>query len=391
MNKKSYKFATRAIHAGSSRPEQDAHHSVVPPLYRSTIFEHEETGLRPDEQGYSYTRTNNPNRAQLERVLADLENGADAYAFASGMAAVHAVFQLLRSGDHLLLAEDIYHGTRVLAQEMAERWNIELSEVDMRSEVKIKQAIQPNTRLVWLETPSNPLLQIIDIQQVAERVKEQQPKALVAADNTWPTPMNQRPLELGADLVIHSTTKYLGGHSDLLGGAVVLSDVITEAGFGEEVAAIQRKAGAVPSPEDCWWLTRSIKTLPYRMKAHNEHAMQIARWLYSQPGVTQVFYPGLPDHEGHAIAGKQMEGFGGMISFTVDGGAQEALAVVNASQLITTASSLGGVESTWEHRLSSESEESTTDPSLIRLSVGLEDPDDLITDIEQALKNSMNN
>jgi cystathionine gamma-synthase len=391
MNKKSYKFATRAIHAGTTQPDEDAHHSVVMPLYRSTIFEHEKSGLRPDERGYSYTRTNNPNRAQLERLLADLENGAEAYAFASGMAAVHAVFQLLQSGDHLLLSEDIYNGTRVLAQEMAERWDIELTEVDLRSETAIKEAVQRNTRLVWLETPSNPLLQILDIQQVAKCVKEQQPKALIAVDNTWPTPMNQRPLELGADLVVHSTTKYLGGHSDLLGGAVVLSDVISEAGFGEEVANIQRKAGAVPSPEDCWWLVRSIKTLPYRMKAHNEHAQQIARWLYSQPGIKKVFYPGLPDHPGHTVASQQMDGYGGMISFTVEGGAEEALAVVNASRLITTASSLGGVESTWEHRRSSESEDSTTDPSLIRLSVGLEDPDDLITDLQQALNSAMNN
>jgi cystathionine gamma-synthase len=259
--------------------------------------------------------------------------------------------------------------------------------VDVRDDDALKDAIRPNTRLVWLETPSNPLLQIIDIEHVAEIVKHAQPKALIAADNTWPTPVITRPLEWGADLVIHSTTKYLGGHSDLLGGAVIVSEIAQEAGFAEELAGIQRKAGAVPSPEDCWWLVRSIKTLPYRIRAHNDHALQIARWLVGQEGVTDVYYPGLPNHPGHEVAAKQMDGFGGMISFTIEGGAEQALAVVNASKLITTATSLGGVESLWEHRRSSENENADTDPRLIRLSVGLEDPQDLIADIEQALGN----
>lgn len=261
------------------------------------------------------------------------------------------------------------------------RWGLESSFIDMTSVETIEEHIRPNTRLIWIETPSNPLMRITDIRAVAELAKSR--NLLTVADNTWPTPVNQLPLELGVDLVLHSTSKYFGGHSDILGGAVIAKK---EDDFFERVRLNQKMGGAVPSPQDCWMLSRSTRTLAYRMRGHNEHAAKVAEFLTNHPKIADVYYPGLASHRGHEIAQKQMSGFGGMISFIVDGDQKESIEIVGRSKLIKRATSLGGVESTWEHRQSSEGEGSVTPENLIRISVGLEHPDDIIEDLEQALQ-----
>jgi len=245
---------------------------------------------------------------------------------------------------------------------------------------EVKSSLQENTQLVWLETPSNPRLLITDVVKVSELAKAK--GAVVAVDNTWPTPYNMQPLQLGADISVHSTTKYLGGHSDILGGAVITK---THSDFFEKIRLVQKVQGAVPSPRDCWLLSRSIRTFPYRMRAHNENARKVATFLNDHPKVETVYYPGLESHQGHEIAKKQMNDFGGMISFLIEGGSKEAITIVGKSELIKAATSLGGIESIWEHRRSSEGEDSPTPENLIRLSVGLEHPDDIIADLEHAL------
>lgn len=366
---------TTAIHAGME-PDNEFR-SVVPPVYPSTIFEHPDSGL--DHNAFSYTRHDNPNRSRLEKMLAQLEGGSEAAAFSSGMAASAAVFQALKPGDHVLGPLDLYHGTRSQLVRMAGEWNLECDFTDMTNIDAFAGSVRENTRLIWVETPSNPLLQIVDLEALARLAKEK--NCMVCADNTWATPVLQRPLELGIDLVMHSTTKYLGGHSDLLGGAVIG----ISGSFFERIRNNQRMMGAVPSPFDCWMLQRSIHTLPYRMRGHCENAAKIAGYLAGHPRIETVYYPGLDSHPGHDIAARQMSGFGGMLSFLYRGDAKETLAVVGRSRLITRATSLGGVESTWEHRYSSEGPESPTPRNLVRLSVGLEHPDDLLEDLEQAL------
>ncbi len=369
-------FETLAIHA-SMEPDPSTG-AIAPPLYTSTIFEHPESGL--DASRYNYTRADNPNRASLEELIARLENGETAAAFSSGVAAVHAIFQALKPGDHVLAPVDVYHGTRKLLNELMSDWGLTASYADMTNPKEVELAIRPETRLIWIETPSNPLLQITDIEVISALAHKN--NIVVCVDNTWLTPVLQRPLDLGADIVMHSTTKYLGGHSDILGGAVISKN---KDEFFRRIKSVQTMAGAVPSPFDCWLLGRSIRTLPYRMRAHNDNAMKIARFLESQPNVERVCYPGLESDPGHAIAKKQASGYGGMLSFFVKGDAERALKVVSRSRLIRRATSLGGVESTWEHRQSSEGQGSPTASNLIRLSVGLEHPDDLIFDIKQAL------
>jgi len=369
-------FETLAIHAGMETERE--HHSVMSPIYPSTIFEHPESGLNADQ--FSYTRHDNPNRRQLEALLAELEGGKEAVSFSSGMAAISAVFQALKPGDHVIAPLDVYHGTRKLLSEFMSEWGMQCSFVDMRKISDVADAIKTESKLIWLETPSNPMLHITDIKAVCKVAHEKGVK--VCVDNTWLTPILQQPLKSGADLVMHSTTKYLGGHSDILGGAVITA---SEDDNYERIRSIQRLNGAVPSPFDCWLLQRSIKTLPYRMRGHSINAGKVAEFLNEHPKIEEVYYPGLPGHEGHDIASKQMNGYGGMISFLVKGDEKDALKVVSRSQLITRATSLGGVESTWEHRKSSEGEHSPASPRLIRLSVGLEHPDDLIADINQAL------
>lgn len=367
---------TRAIHAALEVQKETS--DVVPPIHKTTVFEHRKEGYQ--EGDLNYTRAVNPNRLRLEHLLATLEEGVEAVGFASGVAAAAAVFQALQPGDHVLVPEDVYAGNRKLLEEVMVPWGLDVDFIPMSKTSTVREALKEQTRLIWIESPSNPMMNITDIKAVCALAHELD--ALVCVDNTWPTPINQLPLELGADLVLHSTTKYFGGHSDILGGAVISRE--TE-GIIEEVRNLQITMGAVPSPEDCWMLSRSIRTLPYRMRGHNEHASQLAEYLQDHSRVDKVFYPGLESHEGHEVARRQMNGFGGMISFLIDGGTTEALKIVGGSEIISRATSLGGVESTWEHRLSSEGPDSATPENLIRMSVGLEHPEDLLKDLERAL------
>lgn len=367
---------TRAIHAGNRKTEPGD--DIVPPIHRSTVYE-----LRPE--GYSegdpnYTRYDNPNRRQLEELLADLEEGEECAAFASGVAAATAVFQSLDPGDHVLMPDDVYSGNRRLVREVMMRWGLEADFIPMSGTGRVAESIRPNTRLIWVETPSNPMMNITDIAGVCDIAEGKGITVLV--DNTFLTPVNQLPLSLGADLVLHSTTKFLGGHSDIQGGAVIARRA---GGLMDRIGEIQATAGAVPSPQDCWLLRRSIQTLPWRMRAHNENGRALAEFLQDHPRVEKVCYPGLSTHEGHRIAERQMRGFGGMISFLVEGGAREAIETVAGSRVIRRATSLGGVESTWEHRRSSEGEESATPENLVRISVGLENAEDLKADLKRAL------
>lgn len=367
---------TRAIHAGLDVHNESK--AIVPPMHPSTVFEHREEGFQ--EGDLNYARYSNPNRLQLEALLADLEGGAAAAAFSAGVAAAKAVFQALAPGDHVLMPADVYAGNRSLIKKIMQPWGLKADFIDMTDTDGIRSSITGQTRLIWIETPSNPMMNITDIRAVCELAGGHD--ILTCVDNTWPTPVNQRPLELGADLVLHSTTKYFGGHSDILGGAVIAR---SPEGIFSRIREIQQLGGAVPSPRDCWLLCRSTRTMPYRMRGHNEHAAHLAKFLQNHPRVEKVYYPGLTTHAGHEIAKAQMSGFGGMISFLVAGGREEAIGIVAGSRLIKRATSLGGVESTWEHRRSSEGEDSQTPENLIRISVGLEHPDDLMEDLERAL------
>jgi len=372
------RFETKAIHSGTDVANNNP--DVVPPIHRSTVFEHSKEGHQ--EGDLNYTRVANPNRLRLEHLIADLEDGQSCAAFSSGVAAATAVFKTLRPGDHVLMPDDVYSGNERLVNEVMIPWGLEFDFIPMADLDEVEQAIQENTKLIWIETPSNPLLNITDIKAVSDLAHEH--GAITCVDNTWPSPVNQKPLNLNADLVLHSTTKYFGGHSDILGGAVVGPNS-DESGLMEQVRNLQITMGAVPSPQDCWLVSRSTRTLPYRMRGHNENAGRLAEFLKEHPRIDQVFYPGLESHNGHEIAQKQMDGYGGMISFLIDGGRNEALNIVAGSQIISRATSLGGVESTWEHRRSSEGPDSTTPQNLIRISVGLEHPEDLLEDVERAL------
>jgi cystathionine gamma-synthase len=293
---------------------------------------------------------------------------------------VTAILQALKPGDHVIGPADVYHGTARLIREQLMPWGLQAAFVDMTSLPAVAGALRPTTRLLWVETPSNPMLRVTDIAGVVELGRRA--GALVACDNTFATPVLQRPLELGADLVMHSSTKYLGGHSDVMGGAVVAR---TATGIFERIRHIQATSGAVPAPFDCWLVCRSMRTLPLRVRAHSEHAFRVARFLAQRPRVEAVHYPGLAAHPGHALAARQMQGFGGVLSFQVAGGSDAALAVAAKVRLFTRATSFGGVESLVEHRASIEGPESRTPPNLLRLSIGLEHPDDLIEDLDQAL------
>lgn len=376
-NHKSSNFDTKVIHGASNHPDL---RDVVAPIHPTTIYTHAESGMDASED--HYIRADNPNRRQLEQLCTSLENGSEAAAFASGMAAIAAVLQALDPGDHLILPKDVYHGTRTLVKNIMHRWNLQFDEVDTTDPERVRQAITPKTRLIWLETPSNPMLHITDISAIADIARESGSGIQVAVDNTWPSPALQQPLNLGADISVHSATKYLGGHSDILGGVVINRESDEMA---RRIREVQQQAGGVLSPHESWMLVRSIKTLGWRMKGHCRNARQVAEFLKDHPKVTKVYYPGLKEHPGFEVARKQMSDFGGMISFEIKGNADDALRVVSKAEIITVATSLGGVESIWEHRRSSESEDSQTPEALIRLSVGLEDPDDVIEDISMAL------
>ena len=365
-------LAIRSTHL----PDENAG-AVAAPIYLSTTFERAEDGTFPKD--YIYSRADNPNRRLLEQSLAALEGGIHGFAFASGLAAIAAALQTLKTGDHVLLGDDTYFAAAALMDEIFGPWGLHTSRVDMTDLQAIENAIRPNTRLVWVETPSNPLLKITDIRAVANLAHRH--NAWCAVDNTWATPVLQRPLDLGADMVQHATTKYFGGHSDVLGRALVVKD--------EQLAArikkIQTLGGAVPSPFECWLVARGIKTLPLRVRTQSENALKIAALLAQHAGVEAVHYPGLSTHPGHEIAKKQMSAFGGMLSFQVKGGTAEAMAVAARVQLFTRATSLGGVESLIEHRRSVEGATSTAPENLLRVSVGLEHCDDLMADLDRAL------
>jgi cystathionine gamma-synthase len=370
------RLETRAVHAGTA--VDAATGAVTPPIHLSVTFERDPDGGYP--RGFLYARNSNPNREGLERCVAELEGGEEAAAFASGTAAIMAVVQALSPGDHLIAPGDVYQGTVRLLRELMIPWGLEVSFVDMTEPGAVARALRPRTRLVWVETPSNPLLAVTDIAAVARIAHEA--GALCACDNTFATPVLQSPLALGADLVMHSTTKYLSGHSDVSGGVIVAR---RREGFFERVRKTQVYGGGVPSPFDCWLIHRSIRTLPYRVRAHAEHALAVATFLAGHPRVAAVHYPGLPDHPGHALARRQMTMFGGMLSFRVRGDRDDAMAVAARVRLITRATSLGGVESLIEHRASIEPPGTKTPQNLLRLSVGLEHPDDLVEDLAQAL------
>lgn len=366
---------TLAIHAG--RSIDPATKSVTPPLYLSTTFEREPDGSYP--QGFLYTRMASPNREMLEECLAALEGGEAAAAFSSGSAATMSVFQSLAPGDQVIAPLDAYSGTTTLLKTVLIPWGLEVSFVDLTDLAQVQQAIRPNTKLIWTETPSNPMLRITDVAAVAAIAHHN--NAICVCDNTWASPILQRPFEQGADLIVHSTTKYLSGHSDVLGGAVV-----SQSSDGlQRIRQIQSAGGAVAAPFDCWLVLRGIQTLPYRMRAHSANAMKVAAALVSHPAVEAVHYPGLPAHAGHAIAAKQMREFGGMLSMQVKGGRAAAFAVAAGVKLFTRATSLGGVESLIEHRASIEGAGTQTPENLLRLSIGLENADDLVADLMQAL------
>jgi cystathionine gamma-synthase len=367
---------TLAVHCTEPDVETGA---VIPPIHLSSTFEREPDGTL--RGGFNYTREGNPTRASLERTLATLDGGAAALSFSSGSAAASALLMALGPGDHVVIADDVYHGTRRLIAEHFVRWGLGVTPVDLTDIDSLRAAMTPATRMVWVESPSNPLLKIADIAAIADVARSA--RAVCVCDNTWSTPMITRPLDLGADIAMYSTTKYIGGHSDLLGGAVVGRE---HDGFFERVKSVQRSAGGVPSPFDCWLTLRGIRTLPVRMAAHSASALRVAEYLSGHAAVERVRYPGLTTHPAHDLARRQMSSPGGMLSAEFTGGREHALGVASRLRLFVRATSLGGTESLVEHRASIEGPESRTPDSLLRFSVGLEHPDDLIADLAQALE-----
>ena len=368
---------TQAVHMGNQ--VDPATGAVVPPIVLSTTFERQGDGTFP--HGYIYTRSQNPNRQALEESLAALENGARAMAFGSGQAATNAVFQSLKAGDHVIVPNEAYFGTPKLMREVYSHLGINASYVDMTNLAAVQAAVTSNTKIIWIETPSNPLLSITDIAAVSEIAHRA--GALAVIDNTWASPLMQQPLTLGADIVMHATTKYISGHTDALGGALIFA---RDDEFTARVNMVQTLGGAVPSPFDCWLIMRGIRTLPLRVRQQTSNAQRVAEFFADHPAVETVFYPGLASHPGHALAAQQMRGgFGGMLSFNVHGGADEAMKVAANLQLFTRATSLGGIESLIEHRASIEGPTSTTPQNLLRVSIGIEHVDDLINDLRHGL------
>ena len=369
------KIETLAVHAGHAI--DPATGAVAAPIHLSTTFERDIEGTY--SRGFMYTRNNNPNRQALEEGISMLEGGAAAAAFASGTGAAMSIFQTLAPGDHVLAHIDAYYGTSRLLREIFLRWGLDVNFIDMSDLSAVKNALRSKTELAWMETPSNPLLKIVDLAAVAEIVHDA--GALCVCDNTW-APIIQRPFDLGADLILHSTTKYFGGHCDVLGGLVGTK---TDNDFFRRIRSIQYSGGAVPSPFDCWLILRGMRTLPWRMRAHSENGMKVAEFLAQHRKVACVHYPGLRSHPGHEIAGRQMSMFGGMLSFEVKDGRDAAMSAAARTKIFTRATSLGGVESLIEHRASIEGAGTSSPEGLLRLSIGLENADDLIEDLDQAL------
>jgi cystathionine gamma-synthase len=372
------KIETRAVHAG--RHIDPATGAVTPPIHLSTTFERSPEGDYP--LGYSYSRQDNPNRHALEECLASLEGGKHAICFSSGLAVATALVQGLEPGDHIIAPDDVYWGLRNVIGEVFGRWGIETSYVDMTNIDDFHAALRPATRLVWVETPSNPLMKVTDLTSIAALARMAGPNILTVCDGTFATPVLQQPLDCGIDMVAHSTTKYLGGHSDVVGGALITRQ---ENYLFERARQSQRFGGSVPSPFDCWLTLRGIDTLPLRVRAQSENAMRVARFLDQHRAVEIVQYPGLPAHPGHHVAARQMSMFGGMLSFQVKGSRAAALGVAARCKLFIRATSLGGAHSLIEHRASVEGPATRTPQNLLRLSIGLEHADDLIADLEQAL------
>jgi cystathionine gamma-synthase len=375
-------FETRAIHAGQeSEPRTGA---VIPPIYQTSTYAQDAVG-RP-RLGYEYARTANPTRDALQECLAALEGGVRGLAFASGMAAEDTLLRTVcRPGDHLVIPDDAYGGTYRLVAKVLHRWGLEWTAAPVANPAAVAEAITPRTKVIWVETPTNPLLAIADLAVLAGMAHEH--GALLVVDNTFATPYLQLPIAHGADVVVHSTTKYLGGHSDVIGGALVVRDPA----LGDELAFSQNAMGAISGPFDAWLTLRGVRTLGVRMDRHCDNAEQVADFLLGHPAVASVLYPGLPEHPGHKIAAGQMRRYGGMVSFRAAGGERAAVDICNRTRLFTLAESLGGVESLIEHpgqmtHASAAGSPLEVPADLVRLSVGIETVDDLIADLEQALE-----
>jgi cystathionine beta-lyase/cystathionine gamma-synthase len=377
------KFETMAIHAGQEPDPNNG--AVMTPVYFTSTYMQD--GVGKPRQGYEYSRTQNPTRKALQDCLAALEGGSYGLAFASGLAATDTILRLLDSDSHVLAGDDVYGGTFRLFDKVLRRFKLDFTFADTTDPESVAEALNESTRLVWLETPTNPYLRVTDIRAVAEIVRSHENKPLLVVDNTFATPYLQRPLELGADIVLHSMTKYLGGHSDAVGGAVIVKDKQ----LAEKLAFLQNAVGAVIGPMDSFLFLRGIKTLPIRMDRHAENAMAIVEFLEEHPKVGKFIYPFHPSHPQYRIAKQQMKNGGGMISFIMKGGREAAIRVAEATRLFTLAESLGGVESLIEvpaamTHLSVAGSQLDVDPGLVRLSVGIENRDDLLDDIRQALE-----
>lgn len=383
ISKNKMKFSTRAIHAGQ-QPDPSTG-AIMTPVYLTSTYVQESPGVH---KGWEYSRTHNPTRKAYEKCIANLESAEFGFAFASGCAAATTIMHLLKQGDHIVAFDDMYGGTFRLFDKVLRHDGLQFTFTDLTVVENFTKAIQPNTKMVWLETPTNPTLKLTDIKAIADIAKQK--NILVVVDNTFMSPFFQRPLELGADIVVHSATKYIGGHSDMVGGAAVTN----QQAIAERLAFLSNSIGAVQGPFDSFLALRSLKTLPIRMKAHAENAIKVAQYLESHPAVAKVVYPGLPSHPQHALAKSQMHGFGGMITFFVKGGLNESRRFLESVKVFSLAESLGGVESLIEHpaimtHASVPPEQRKAlgiDDSLIRLSVGIEDIDDLLADLDQAFK-----
>lgn len=384
------KFSTSSIHTGSEpNLKEGGSGDVVVPIHLSTTFARKKVGNPTG--GYEYSRSGNPTRYALEKNLAKLENGGYAFAYSSGLAAITNVLLLLKKGDHIVSIDDVYGGTRRLFTQVFEQFGLEFSFVSFVAGEDLNNHIKPNTKMIWMESPTNPLLKIVDIASVCKKAKSK--NILTVVDNTFASPYLQRPLDLGADVVLHSMTKYIGGHSDAVGGCIVLNDKT----LSERIKFLQNAAGAILSPFDSYQILKGIKTLSLRMKKHVENAEAVAKFLAESPEVKKVYYPGLPTHPGYDIAKKQMFGFGGMISFELKGDFKKAIKFIESLKLISIAESLGAVESLIEHPASmthsavpkKEREIIGISDGLIRLSVGIEDIEDIIDDLKQAFDKSL--
>ena len=373
------KFNTKVIHSGHGSDKETG--AVMPPIHLSSTFKQ----IEPGNFEYEYARTKNPSRDVLEKLLAQIESGDKAFAFASGMSAINTVCDLFGTNYHIVCSDDVYGGTRRLFDKV--KTNIDVTYIDFDKNINWNDEIKENTKFIWIETPSNPLMKIIDIKNTVSIASEF--KLPVICDNTFASPFNQRPLELGADMVVSSSTKYLGGHSDIVGGSIVVKE---NKEYAEKISYIQNSVGAVPSPFDCYLLTRSIKTLSVRMKQHNENAIAVSKYLSNHPKIEKVFFPGI-DKRYMETAEKQMDGFGGMMSFVIDSNIDGVKNFLKNLTLFTLAESLGGVESLIEHPAimthasidTSIREKLGISDTLLRISVGIEDVDDLIADLDQAL------